>query len=124
ILLGLTLTGENTGDSDRNITNRESFAHVDVAARSERLPDDRCVLMSLKRSPVPVHKNEVAIRTNFVGRGAVEHNHIETGPTVVGEDLDGHDVADARQLADDAIVVLRQMAGRRTELVGLKDDED
>ena len=124
VLLGSIAADEDPGDRDIDFTDREFLTHLDAATASQGLPDDGGVLVILEFIPVAIDKFEIAHLADLLRERSIEHNHVETGPAVVGENLYRHDILNARHAADDKVIILRQMTRRRTELVGLEDDQD
>ncbi len=84
---------------------------------------DRRVLLVEEVRPIASLQHEVASRLQLRWRHSVKHNDIQAGSTVVGEDLNRHHLAHWSERGDPPVVVLRQVAGGRTELVRLKHDQ-
>jgi len=108
---------------DRDFTDRKLLPDSQASADCHRFAYDSRVLMILKFLPAAAYQVKVPCLSQLLGRQTIEDHNVETGPAVIREDLNGGRLSNLRQLFDASLIVLRQMAAGRTELVGLEDDQ-
>ena len=114
---------EDPGNRDSDFTYRKFFPDSKTSADCHRFAYDGRVLMLLKFLPVAADQIKAPRLPQFLGRQTVEDHHIKTGPAVIREDLNGGRLSNLRQLFNASLIILRQMAAGRTELVGLENDQ-
>ena len=124
VLLGRVVRCEDAGHLHAYRSPIENLSPTFMsAAAGDRPTDDRGILMLLEVRPIARQQFKVAGRAQLLRRQSVEDDHVEAGAAIVREDLNRNDLADAVESLDLELVILRQMAGGRTKLVGLEHDE-